>query len=108
MWGTWDMLVDTLVRSSLIKIGDVFAHDAPQMALAQNEHVVQAFAAQTAQKPFAIGVRTRCSYTQKTSSKRKTRTKREGKVPILVLEDGYGFRWGCLDLRLDGRSWGGL
>jgi hypothetical protein len=31
--GTWDALVDALMRASLIEIGDVFGHDMPQMAL---------------------------------------------------------------------------
>jgi len=40
-------------------MGDVFTHNTPQITLAQNEHVVQAFAPQTTQKPFAKRVRTR-------------------------------------------------
>ena len=56
---TWDALVDALMRSSLVEIGDVVAHDVSQMTFAQDEHVIQAFAPQTAEKPFAKGVRTR-------------------------------------------------
>ena len=43
--------------AGLVKISDIFGCDAPQMTFAQNEHVVQAFAAQTAQKTLAKRIR---------------------------------------------------
>ena len=37
---TWNTLIDTLMRSGLVKIGDIVAHDVPQMAFTQDEHVI--------------------------------------------------------------------
>jgi hypothetical protein len=46
----WYALVDALMRSGFVEIGDVFGYNTPEMALAQDEHVVQAFASQTAKE----------------------------------------------------------
>jgi hypothetical protein len=50
------MLVDALVRTLLVEAADVFVHKATQLLLAQNEHMVGTFPAQTAHEPFAEGV----------------------------------------------------
>jgi hypothetical protein len=47
------------MRSGLIKISNILGYDTPEMALAQDEYVVQAFAAQTAQKSLAERIGTR-------------------------------------------------
>jgi hypothetical protein len=57
---TWDALIDGLMRSGLVEIGDVVGHNASQMTFAQDEHVVQTFASQTAQEPLAERIRARC------------------------------------------------
>ena len=62
LWGTWNALVNALMRSGLVEISDIFGYDAPEMALAQNEHVVQAFASQTTEKALAKCVRARGFY----------------------------------------------
>jgi hypothetical protein len=50
----WDELTNPLMRPSAIEIREtVFAHDALEVALTEHDDVVQAFAANTAQKSLA-------------------------------------------------------
>ena len=59
VWGTWDALVNALMGSGLVEIGNIFGHNASEMTFAQDKHVVQAFASQTAHKTLAKCIRAR-------------------------------------------------
>ncbi len=52
-------LVNPLMGSSMVKVGDIFTYNAPQMTLTQDEHIIQTFASQIAQEPLAKRVRAR-------------------------------------------------
>src|SRR3954468_23235141 len=54
-----DTLVDALVWSRMNEILDVFVQDAPQVGLAHEQDVIQAFATQAADQPLTGSVRTR-------------------------------------------------
>jgi len=53
-----DLLLDTLMRSSLVVIGHVLPHQPMHLKAMQNEHTVQTFPLQTADEPLtdAIGL----------------------------------------------------
>jgi hypothetical protein len=47
----WNALADSLMRSQTIEVRDIGADDARQMSLAHNDHAIQAFAPNAANKP---------------------------------------------------------
>ena len=49
-------MVDSLMRACVVEVGDVFLDDAVKMAFAEDEEVVKALAAKTAEESFADGV----------------------------------------------------
>src|SRR5918996_3447337 len=44
------------VRAPVMVIAEVFGQESPQMSLVQDDHVVQAFAADTSDQPFDVWV----------------------------------------------------
>jgi hypothetical protein len=63
--GDWNLLVDTLMRSGVIEIGDILANETIQMSLSQDQHMIQTFSPDTANEALTncIGFRGthRCS-----------------------------------------------
>jgi hypothetical protein len=55
-WWHWCRLPKALVRPLLVEVVDVLAERMRQMALAQDEHVVQALAPHAPEEPLAGGV----------------------------------------------------
>ena len=49
-------LVDPLVRSRVIEIGDILTDEPIQLSLAHDQHVIQAFASHTANEPLTDGI----------------------------------------------------
>ena len=94
LWLARDALLDALVRSCVIEVGDVFLDDALEMVFAEDEEVVEALPAQTPQESFADGVslwrphfeyaESRCVFHQ-----RPAQTMPQGKF-----QDGCAFRPG--------------
>jgi hypothetical protein len=56
LWGAGDALVPALVRSGLVEIGLILLHGPIEMALIEDEEVVQAFPPHTAQESLANGI----------------------------------------------------
>jgi hypothetical protein len=59
-WSARDVLLNPLMRSSVVKVLRVLLHDSVQMPLAQDQDVVEALAPQAAEEALAYGVRLRC------------------------------------------------
>ncbi len=56
----WDPLLNALMRSRLVEVDDILFEHPAEVGFAQNEDVIQAFAAHAPQQPFADRVRARC------------------------------------------------
>ena len=56
-----DLLLDALVRSSLVVILNVLPHQAMQLEAMEDEHIVQAFPFQTTDEALADTIGLRCS-----------------------------------------------
>ena len=57
-----DLLFNTLMRSSLVVIGDVFPYQAMRLVAIKDEHVVQTFSFQAAHEAFADSIGTGRSF----------------------------------------------
>ena len=49
----WDLLSDTLMGSGVVVVFNIGLNDAMQLAVMQNEHVVETFSFQAANETFA-------------------------------------------------------
>jgi hypothetical protein len=56
---SWNLLLDPLMGTCLVEVGYMRGRDAAQMALAQNEQMIQTFTPGTAQKLFTDRIRFR-------------------------------------------------
>jgi len=61
-WRIWNPLAKTLVRPSVVKVRDIVGHHSVQVALIENEHMVQAFPPDTPDEAFHDGVGARCPH----------------------------------------------
>jgi hypothetical protein len=61
MWN-WNTLVEPLMRSSMIEIGDILANETIQMALPQDQHVIQTLSPHTTNEALTNRIRFGCSH----------------------------------------------